>query len=117
MKAKIELKSMKFYAHHGVFQQETKVGNLFVVDLVITANINKAVETDDLNDTVNYAAIYSLVKQEMDKPSKLLEHVAGRIIKTLKGHFSQIQHVSIKLAKLNPPFGGDVYSAAVILED
>ena len=117
MNAKIELKSMKFYARHGVFPQETKVGNLFVVDLVITADINAAIETDELNDTINYADIHQIVKHEMDKPSKLLEHVAGRIIKTLKSHFLQIKHVSVKLAKLNPPFGGDVYSAAVILED
>lgn len=117
MNAKIELKSMKFYAHHGVFPQETKVGNLFIIDLVLTADIQAAIETDDLNDTINYADVYHLVKQEMDKPSKLLEHVAGRIIRTLKSHFYQIQHVSIRLAKLNPPFGGDVYSAAVILEE
>jgi len=115
MTSKIELKTMKFYAFHGVAEQETRVGNHFVVDLVLTANLENAIASDDLNDTINYASVYAVVKEEMSIPSKLLEHAAGRILVSLKQHFPQLSEIELKLAKLTPPFGGDVYSASVIL--
>ena len=68
-----------------------------------------------MDSTINYAEIYEVVKSEMNVPSKLIEHAAGRILKSLRRRFPQIEH--IKLAKQNPPFGGDVQSAAVLLED
>lgn len=111
----IELKAMRFYAYHGVMPQEQRVGNYFVVDLWLTAPLEKAVASDELEDTINYAAVYAVVKEQMEIHSKLLEHVAGRIMKALKEHFPELTEVELKLAKLNPPFGGDIYSAAVIL--
>lgn len=117
MTTKIELEAMKFYAYHGVMPQEKKVGNNFVVNLVLTASLEQAVRSDELDDTINYAAVYDVVKEQMEIPSKLIEHAAGRILQALKEHFPQLTAVELKLAKLNPPFGGDVYSAAVILSE
>lgn len=117
MTVRIELESMKFYARHGVSSQETKVGNTFVVNLVLTAPLEKAVASDNLDDTINYAAVYEVVKKEMMTPSKLLEHVAGRILEALKREFPKLQEIQLKLSKLNPPFGGDVRSASVILSE
>ncbi len=117
MNIQIELNTMRFYAYHGVGQQERAVGNYFVIDLLLTADVERATESDALDDTVNYAEVYAAIKQEMEQPSKLLEAVAGRIAKRLRLQFPQIVHLKVKIAKLNPPFGGDVYSAAVILED
>ena len=54
METFIELKEMKFYAYHGVSQQEKDVGNYFTVDLRITAPLGKALHSDDLKDTINY---------------------------------------------------------------
>jgi len=67
------------------------------------------------DDTINYAAVYAVVKEQMDIPSKLIEHVAGRILYALKERFPQLAAVELKLSKLNPPFGGDVHSASIIL--
>lgn len=117
MTTQIELKEMKFYAYHGVMEQEQKVGNHFVVNLLLTAPLEKAVAYDRLEDTINYATVYELVKQEMSIPSRLIEHAAGRILLALKNYFPQLLEVELKLSKLNPPFGGDVYSASVILKD
>lgn len=117
MTSKIELKTMRFYAYHGVSPQETLVGNSFIVDLIISAPIVQATLTDNLSDTINYAEIYELVKQEMSIPSKLLEHVAGRILKALKTQFPQINAIDIKVSKLNPPFGADMHSASVVLQE
>lgn len=117
MTVQIELEAMKFYAWHGVSPQETRVGNTFVVNLILTAPLENAIASDDLDDTVNYAEVYAIVKEEMAIPSKLLEHAAGRILNALKRAFPQLLAIRLKLSKLNPPFGGDVYSASVILEE
>lgn len=117
MKTKIELKDMKFYAYHGVLPQETTVGNHFIVNLTLAVPFDRATESDELEDTVNYAEIYQVVKEEMAIPSKLLEHAAGRILRALKARFPHITETEIKLTKLNPPFGGNLHSASVILID
>ena len=117
MTTKITLQAMKFYAYHGVLEQERRVGNTFVVDLTLTAPLEKAVQSNQLEDTINYAEVYELTKQEMNIPSQLLEHVAGRICRALRHHFPQIEQIEIRVSKLNPPFGGDVHSASVLLID
>ena len=111
MTTRIELKEMRFYAYHGVMPQETKVGNNFVVNLILTAPLEQAVRSDELDDTINYAAVYEVVKEQMDIPSKLIEHAAGRILYALKAA------IELKLSKLNPPFGGDIHSASIILDE
>ena len=107
----------EFDIAHGFMPQERKVGNYFIVDLTLVAPLEKAVESDNLEDTINYAAVYEVVKNQMDIPSNLIEHVGGRIIRTLKERFSQLMEVELKLSKLNPPFNGDIYSASVILNE
>ena len=57
MTTKIELRRMTFYAYHGVAPQETRVGNTFIVDLILTAPLENAVWSDDLSDTINYATV------------------------------------------------------------
>lgn len=108
---------MNFYAYHGVMPQETKVGNRFVVTLVLTAPLEKAVASDELEDTINYAEVYAVVKEQMEIPSKLIEHAAGRILHALKERFPQLAAVELKLSKLNPPFGGDINSASIHLNE
>lgn len=117
MTTKIELKDMKFYAYHGVALQEKMVGNTFIISLMFTAPLQKATLSDELEDTINYASVYEIVKHEMEIPSKLIEHAAGRILNALKNAFPQIEALELKLSKLNPPFGGDVYSASIILNE
>ena len=117
MKSTIQLNKMKFYAFHGVMEQEKKVGNIFIVDLKLYVNLSKASETDDLADTINYAEIYNIVKDEMEIPSKLLEYVAGRILRKIKKHFPVIEEIEICLAKERPPMGGEIESAAVTIKD
>lgn len=113
MKSFILLENIRIYAYHGVFPQETLVGNNFIVNLKITADLSKAIESDDLNDTISYATVYEIVEQEMAISSKLLEHVAGRIIKSLKKHFSQIDEIKLKISKINPPVKGQVEQASI----
>ena len=112
-KMSIHLCGMKFYAYHGVAPQETKVGNEYTVSLRLKTDITRAIGSDDVLDTVNYAEIHQVVKAEMDIPSKLLEHVAGRIIRRLFSEFPSIEHIDLTLSKRNPPMGADIAAAGV----
>ena len=116
MKSYIFLDQLKFYAFHGVGPQETLVGNEFTVDLRLKVDISRAAQTDEVNDTVSYADVFEAVKAEMNIPSKLLEHVAGRIVKRLFQDFKTIESIELKLAKRNPPMGADLLSAGVELQ-
>lgn len=116
MKSYIFLDQLKFYAFHGVGAQETLVGNEFTVDLRLKVDISRAAQTDEVNDTVSYADVFEAVKAEMNIPSKLLEHVAGRIVKRLFQDFKTIESIELKLTKRNPPMGADLLSAGVELQ-
>ena len=101
----IRLEGMKFYAFHGVLPQENLVGAYFQVDLKLKTNFTRAAETDELEGTVSYADIHSVVKEEMQTTSKLLEHVCERISKRIFHDFPCIEAIDISLFKENPPMG------------
>ena len=113
--AYIFLRNVRFYSFHGVMPQEQKVGGEFLVDLRVGYPIEKAMETDEVSDTLNYAELYALVKQEMETPSRLLEHVAGRIARAIQERFPQVSSINLKITKKNPPMGADCDGAGVIL--
>ncbi|MDH6355671.1 dihydroneopterin aldolase [Dysgonomonas sp. PH5-45] len=117
MKGYILLENIEIYAHHGVFEQETVVGNTFIVNLKAEVEMEAACQSDQLSGTVSYADVYDIVKEEMLIPSKLLEHVAYRIISRLKATYGSINGIELKISKRNPPIGGQVDFASVILVD
>lgn len=112
----ITIEGMSFFAHHGCFEEEQKIGTHFNVDLRFDVDTSRAEESDDLTHTVNYAEVYAVVKQEMMRPSHLLENVARRILKNVTTHFPTITWAWVKVSKLNPPLGGQIKSVAVELE-
>lgn len=101
----IRLEGLKFYARHGVLPQETQIGAWFTLDLCLEVGLAKAAESDNLEDTLNYALVYSVVKEEMYKPSRLLEAAAGRIAGALFDRFASIEALTVRLMKDNPPIG------------
>lgn len=113
MKSYILIDNLRFFAHHGVGEQETLVGNEFTVSLRLKVNIEQAMQTDNVENTVSYADVYESLKQEMSVPSKLLEHVSGRIMNRLFTDFPQIEEIKMKLMKRNPPMGADIEAAGV----
>lgn len=117
METSLELKNMHFFAYHGILEHETLYGNNFSVTLRFSVDLSDACISDDVEDTVNYAAVYDLVKEEMAKPSKLIENVAYRILRRVKEAFPQIRRIEVELAKMNPPVAGKMdYSAITISE-
>lgn len=115
MKTYILLENIIFYAYHGVLKQETTVGNTYTVNLKLATDMSKAFETDSINDTISYAAVYDVVKNEMSIPSQLIEHVANRIVQSLKKTFPEVSGIELKLSKRNPPMGAQLDCASVVL--
>ena len=109
----IYLRDVRFHAFHGVMPQEGIVGGDFVVTLRVGCPMEKAMQSDEVADTLNYASLYEVVKREMATPSKLLEHVAGRIAQAVSTAFPQVTFIELSLTKVNPPMGADCKGAGV----
>lgn len=116
LKSYIELKDIRIFSHHGVIPQERVVGAVFIISVSIGYDLSKAMITDDLGDTLNYASVYELIKKEMDIPSNLLEHVARRIERALKSTFPDICSLHLTLSKENPPMGANCNEVGVRLD-
>lgn len=108
MESRITLERMRFHAHHGVLPQEKISGNSFLVDVELRADLWKAAQSDALEDTLDYSRAYAIVKEQMEIPSNLLEHVAGRILCELFRAFGTLKSARVSVRKECPPLGGDV---------
>ncbi|MFC2113181.1 dihydroneopterin aldolase [Bacteroidota bacterium] len=102
----IQIENMEFYAFHGHYREEQIVGNKFLVDLHIESDMEAPASSDDLKDAINYQLAYRLLKEEMEKKSKLLENIAKRILDIIYENFEGVQKVTVKVSKMNPPMGG-----------
>ncbi|MDR0939866.1 MAG: dihydroneopterin aldolase [Mediterranea sp.] len=107
------LKNLRYYAYHGVAEQERVVGNEYVVCLRCKVDVDRATRTDDVADTVSYADLCEVVGREMAIPSRLLEHVCGRIARGVFERFPAVEEVEVELFKRNPPMGADIESAGL----
>ncbi len=115
MNSTVFINRLRLYARHGVMEQERRVGAEFEVSLRVQYNISRAMETDDVADTLSYADLSDLVHREMAVPSRLLEHVAGRIAHAVIQAWPEAEAVDVTLTKLNPPMGADCAGAGVEL--
>ncbi|MFI3314521.1 MAG: dihydroneopterin aldolase [Rikenellaceae bacterium] len=116
MREIIEIEKMEFYAFHGCFEAEKRVGNRFEVYLRVECDASKAVESDMVGDTVNYVTLFECVKCEMEKTHNILESVAANTLRSIAQNFPTIERCKIKISKLNPPLGGVVDKVSVTME-
>ena len=113
---KIFLKNIRLYAYHGCLEEEEKIGSDYVVNVVVHTKLEKSSLSDELSDTVDYVSLHAIVKEEMAVRAKLLEKVADRIIKRIFREHVEVSRARVKVAKQNPPIGGNVEEVAVALE-
>lgn len=116
MTTAISFNRLRFHAFHGVMEQERRVGNDFEVSLTVKYPFEKAMESDSIDDTLNYAELYDVIAAEMRQPSQLLEHVAGRIIKAVRSRFPLIAGGSLTVTKLTPPIKAEMSGVAVTVD-
>lgn len=114
---KVELHDLKFHAFHGVGAEERRMGGKYSVTVVMDVDFSAAEESDALTDTLNYEAAYHVIRTEMETPSQLIEHVAGRIVKQLRKEFRQIQSIEVRLTKYTPPVEGMDGHASVTIRE
>lgn len=113
----ISLEGLEFFANHGFYEEEQKIGNKYSVDILIQTDFSKAANSDKLQETVNYETLYQIVQQEMLKRTRLLEHIAKKIIDRVYEQFPKIDFVEVSVSKYNPPLGGICHRAKVTLSE
>lgn len=110
---RISLEGLEFHAFHGVYPHERESGNWFVVDICVEADFSPGAHNDNLAGTVDYETLYRIVKVEMEKPSKLMETVAEKIINDVLQQLKTVTSVELSISKINPPIGGKCKRATV----
>ena len=112
---KIQVNNIKLYANHGCLNEEAMIGSWYRVDIEVEVNLAKSSVSDALEDTVDYVHLNHIVKEEMAKRSKLLEEVARRILDRFFSELKMINTATVRVAKINPPIGGNVQEVVIIL--
>ena len=95
-----------------MFEEEALVGNSFEVNLSLTVKAPEKVVTS-LDDTINYAAVYGIVKDILTVQRALLETLAMEITEELKKQFPSIRIATIQIIKLHPPISAFTGSVSV----
>lgn len=113
----IRLKNIKVFTNHGCLEEEAKIGSDYRVDLEIKADLRKSANSDELADTVDYVHLNKIVIEEMAIRSKLLEHVAKRIVVRVFKELPMVSRILLEVSKINPPIGGDVEQVTIVMEE
>ncbi|SFU35984.1 dihydroneopterin aldolase [Alicyclobacillus macrosporangiidus] len=113
----ILLRNMTFYGYHGAFPEEKAMGQRFVVSLELYLDLGPAGASDQLGDTVNYAAVYEDVRQVMEGPAyNLLERVAQRIAEEVLARHPRLQGIRVEIEKPSVPIPGAIEAVRVAME-
>lgn len=107
---------MRLHAYHGVLTQEREVGNDYVVNLTVDYPIMSACLSDNVADTMSYAAAAAIINREMETPSCLLENVAYRICIAILHQFTKAAGVTVSIQKTAPPMPADCDGAGITLQ-
>lgn len=110
----IILKDIKLYGYHGVHPLENSCGTAFILNIVVATEPIKPIKT--LEDTIDYAAVYSLVKQIFSTTEQLLEVVAEKIFIAIAENFPIAAEIEISILKTNPPIEGFMGQVGVHLK-
>jgi len=113
----IRVEGIELYAHHGCLEEEALIGSHYRVDVEIETDFTEAAAMDDLSKTVDYVAVYQIVRREMKVRAKLIEHVGQRIVDAIKNELDAIERVKVKVSKLSPPINGNAYSVSIEIEN
>ncbi|MCX6183775.1 MAG: dihydroneopterin aldolase [Flavobacterium sp.] len=113
----IKLTNIRTYSYHGCLAEEAAIGADYRVDLEIKTDVRKSSMTDELEDTVDYVFLNRVVVDEMAIRSRLLEHVANRIILRVFKESPAVSRILIRVSKINPPIDGDVEMVTIEMEE
>lgn len=113
MTDKIRLLGLSFYGYHGVSASEQETGRMYEVDCEIEKDLKKAGQTDNLDDTINYEAIYKTIKVSVEeKKYYLLEKLGEEIAEKILDKFD-VNQVTLRIRKMNPPIQGHIRAVEI----
>ncbi|HLR54180.1 MAG TPA: dihydroneopterin aldolase [Pseudogracilibacillus sp.] len=111
---KIKLNQLQFYGYHGLFPEENKLGQRFIVDVELYLSLKKAGQTDDMYDSIDYGKAYEVLQSIVEGEAKnLIEAVASESATVLLSTFSKLKACRIQIIKPDPPIRGQYESVAV----
>lgn len=114
--SRVVLEGLEFHARHGVFEAEGVLGSRFVVDAELVYDF--AGLPDDLNEAVNYAAVYEVIRQEVtEHRHQLIEVLADRIARRVLREQPKVTSVTVRVHKPFAPIPGvfrDVYAELTV---
>lgn len=114
---KIIIEDLEIYAYHGVAEEEKKLGQIFIVSLQISADLNTAAVSGDLNAAINYAEVCKVAQSALNAQKyNLIETAALKVINEIFISFPNALSVKILLKKPWAPMGYHLKYAAVELE-
>lgn len=112
----IHVNDMEFYGYHGVFPEETKLGQRFRLTVSLAVDLRKAGETDDLVHTVHYGEVYEACRRIVEgDPKKLVEAVAEEVASSILSQFPLVKGIRVQMIKPDPPIPGHYKSVAIEL--
>lgn len=97
----VHLKELKFHAHHGLYAGEDLTGGPFEVNLSVWYEPEGRIET--LSQTINYVALFEIVKQRMQQKTALIETVAEDVCATIEQEFPFVTKIELSIDKCSPP--------------
>lgn len=101
---KIQIKGLEIFAYHGVNPEEKENGQPFLLDITLWADLSRARRSDDLNDTVNYAAVRKTVQRVFTAEKyDLIERAAQAVCDGVLGEHPQVEEVRVTLKKPEAP--------------
>ena len=99
----IELKQVRFFGYHGLYENESLTGNEFEIDLQV--RIEPKVDViRSMEESISYVSLFELVKKRMQQREALLETLAMDITNLIYAEFKNVKEVSITIIKITPPF-------------
>ena len=113
---KITVKNLSIYSYHGCFVEENKIGAEYNLDIWVEGDFSKAQITDSIHDTIDYVALADIARDEMSIKSKLIEHVASRILSKIHATWPDIQKSGLTIKKIAPPMNQQVESVEYTIE-
>lgn len=111
---KILIRDLRVFAYHGVLEEEKANGQYFVFDIDAFVDISEPCESDDVEDTVNYALMVEhIIRTFTSQKDNLIERAAQRVAAELFASFEKISELRILLKKPDAPIDADFGWAGV----
>lgn len=102
----IRIENLEIYAGHGVFEDENRLGQPFLVDIILYTDTRAAGERDDLSLSTHYGEVSHLVNRFLKEHTyKLIETAAEKTAEQILLHFPLVQSLDLEIRKPKAPIG------------